>query len=681
MQKIVEIPTIAIFIFYKDLAQKSACENTWVLDAKKNGIDVYFVKNFTDIQNIFSNNNDYIRDFYYLSNDEQYIVIDNLIDYLMNFNDDYIYISSNHPDASGVILSKTLFFSFIATHKNDDFKVSKVDISDIVRSHFENTEDVEKNTAIMSAPIKKIKSENIRSCNMFGYKNYETGGNNKCCKFLEDEGNFEEMQKINKIISCGHMNAELMNEFYLYHQDKKDQNKKNIDNKWTFVTFFFDLSKYDKSTNRVSNKVSQYMEWAKFVLALKINLVIYCDPEYEERFLQERIKHKLENNTKIVAMNLSESEYYKYKEQIFDRKNIFSDNHSKYDKDFFTLLSIVYYTKFYCVNHAIKNQYFEPAGEPGTGGKHFYGWIDIGLYKTGGVLPHQLYRAMNIYREKCSFCYIDFTPRNIVNNLSLYYEYGRCNSAGGFFTGEKENMLILCELFKNKFLQHLQAGYLRAEEQILHPIHLENPDLFENYYGDYFSVVINYDKIRKDAISIINFYITKTRESSENALCTNACLSVLKAINEKTIVIPTSSKFKLFNELYISSFYVDKKIALQAVNHFMSMSQEKGFGQLFHQQRDSIINNINYIYPYYLQPVEKPVDKTVVKITYNKKCSFDTILNDSFIKYLNKEYKIIVIADVPLTHYAICLRELIITPDEKFIPNAMLTMISSSIII
>lgn len=56
---------------------------------------------------------------------------------------------------------------------------------------------------------------------------------------------------------------------------------------------------------------------------------------------------------------------------------------------------------------------------------------------------------MRITMDKFSSVYIDYIPKELINNLNQYFLWDRCSMCSGFFTGNKEYMYKVCDLIEN----------------------------------------------------------------------------------------------------------------------------------------------------------------------------------------------------------------------------------------
>ena len=72
------------------------------------------------------------------------------------------------------------------------------------------------------------------------------------------------------------------------------------------------------------------------------------------------------------------------------------------------------------------------------------------------------------------------------------FQYIYHHTAGGLFTGSKENLLKYSELFKQKTQQIYNEEWYQIDEAVMTMIQRENPDLFDFFYGDYQGIISNY---------------------------------------------------------------------------------------------------------------------------------------------------------------------------------------------
>lgn len=66
--------------------------------------------------------------------------------------------------------------------------------------------------------------------------------------------------------------------------------------------------------------------------------------------------------------------------------------------------------------------------------------------------------------------------------------------AGGFFTGRKDYMLKFIELVDNEINEFLKLNVVDYDQTMFSNVYLRNKDMFILYYGDWYDILINYNK-------------------------------------------------------------------------------------------------------------------------------------------------------------------------------------------
>jgi hypothetical protein len=72
------------------------------------------------------------------------------------------------------------------------------------------------------------------------------------------------------------------------------------------------------------------------------------------------------------------------------------------------------------------------------------------------------------------------------------FQYIYHHTAGGLFSGSKDNLLKYCNLFKQKTEQIYSENWYQIDEAVMTIVQRENPELFTLYYGDYQGIISNY---------------------------------------------------------------------------------------------------------------------------------------------------------------------------------------------
>jgi hypothetical protein len=96
----------------------------------------------------------------------------------------------------------------------------------------------------------------------------------------------------------------------------------------------------------------------------------------------------------------------------------------------------------------------------------------------------------------------------------------------GFFTGSAAYMRAVCDAMETQFLRCLDAGYGHADEQLLSLVHLEHPELFDWYCGDYAEMITNYAHVYERAEQPVLGLIRNSLAAGDVEVCERACAIV-----------------------------------------------------------------------------------------------------------------------------------------------------------
>jgi hypothetical protein len=560
-----------------------------------------FLKQFLGLKYLVEN---CPADFYLFGGTDNYFVVDRLLDYLQEFNpEEKWYIGGHgylrlfeqnnelyfHSGGAGFILSRALArqlyeASIFSREIEDDFKKIlqhaawcrgiqfEVLPCDVAIAYY-----IQRlNTDFSSLTIK---DNRFKGCSCYGTSHNDTV---QCCDRNTSISEWD------ALFTCHYMESWSIRHYHTYLYPGEAENSDSL-NDWTLVTAFFNTQKY-----LAEDEHQQPSEDSEYVMSLNVNLVIYCDPEFAEFFREKRAKHHLTAKTKIVSFSLDQSKFYSYQEKIIHNR---SHTNSSREEGNSYLHLIAGSTKFEVVQDAIEKDYFR------VGDAHdrsYFGWIDIGICKTNGSHRGEIYRALNQRRQKCSFCYIDYTPRGVMKNLDRYYNCGRCGTACGFFTGERAYLSKLCEVFGQEFEKTVEAGYGHAEEQIIPPLYLEYRELFDFYYGDYHLLFSNYDYIRREPSAVLNRIIVKARLDGHHQLQLDAGWKLWTSIRAGHCQLELPQLLQLADEIVIAAFYLqDTHKPVSVFQDLQGIHQRDpvAFQAALNPLADHMISNTDFYWP------------------------------------------------------------------------------------
>ena len=254
----------------------------------------------------------------------------------------------------------------------------------------------------------------------------------------------------------------------------------------TIVTMIYRL------TNRTKEDILKYLEYGKeFILKLNYNLIIYTDDTEIIEFIKLNRTYKC----MIYIIPLNKTYYYKDINTITNLQNKYIINNINLNKDTPEYI-ILNNNKFYFMEHSINMNPFNST--------HFI-WLDFRINyiaKSYNIIHEWINNIPNKIKQMCINPYIE----NI--EPKTYFQYIYHNMAGGLFSGSKDNLLLYCNLFKNKYDKILSENWYQLDEAVMTIIQRENPDLFELYYGDYEGIIANYSNPKYN-LELINISLNK----------------------------------------------------------------------------------------------------------------------------------------------------------------------------
>lgn len=258
---------------------------------------------------------------------------------------------------------------------------------------------------------------------------------------------------------------------------------------WTLVTGYFDLTKAPDANDAIrARPATHYIdEHGSSVLSLDKNLIVYCDSELESKIWSMRPRW-LHDRTHVVSMSFEDFPLTKYREQIIKNRG----GHSGCVADPRNTASYYLFcmARYAMLKQAIRENPFKST--------HF-GWINICIERMGFNNLVHLDEALGLNRNKFSTCWIDYIPKNVVDDDKRYFGEGgcrhcvaSCSMCSGFFTGNAEYMKDMCDRVEDEFVRCLNYGVGHADEQLFSIVYFKHPELFDWYVGDYAQMITNY---------------------------------------------------------------------------------------------------------------------------------------------------------------------------------------------
>jgi hypothetical protein len=222
--------------------------------------------------------------------------------------------------------------------------------------------------------------------------------------------------------------------------------------------------------------VNDYIQDGLKLINIPIQKIIFIEEEIYNTYL------KTYNNiyTTYIFIKKKDVYLYEYKDQILH----FYINTANPTKD------TLEYMFFQCN----KTEWVKQAIDFNGNNEEQYIWLDFGIYHI--IRNETLFYDSLCNLEKKEYKKVRIAGGNVYDRDIYEDDYIYKNVSwkllGGIFGGDKDSLLLLAELTKNKCIETIQTKQtLPWEVNIWHMIHKENPELFDIYIADHNISMIN----------------------------------------------------------------------------------------------------------------------------------------------------------------------------------------------
>ena len=286
---------------------------------------------------------------------------------------------------------------------------------------------------------------------------------------------------------------------------------------WTLVTGYFDLTKKSDASAELCARPATFFldDHGMGTLGLDQNLIIACEPANEAKIWSMRPKH-LHARTRVLVQEFEDFPLSRYRDRVIQNRggSPWCPTHPR---------STASYYLFCMARYAMLKQTI--AQNP-FGSTHF-AWVNIDIERMGFKNLVHLDEALAVQRDRFSTCFIDYVPKNVVQNLDVFFGgkacLGRCTMCSGFFTGNAHFMRDFCDRIETEFVRCLEAGYGHSDEQLFPLVYFAEPGLFDWYIGDYSEMVTNYARVYDRAEEPVKNLIRNSLAAGDLRVCARAC--------------------------------------------------------------------------------------------------------------------------------------------------------------
>ena len=317
---------------------------------------------------------------------------------------------------------------------------------------------------------------------------------------------------------------------------------------WTFVSAFIDLDSYQKG-NTNSRSAKDYLDSAISTLSLPVPLCIFLSESVYDIVLK-----KTENRTyptSIIPINFEALRTFSFYERIC--KNRSSDKY----KNFYTNNRN---TPAYFILTASKFEFLKMAVEKNQFNSSMFAWIDFhyGHCDKSFSLESMHNQVKDIVSYPLSYWpknrynlgLISWVPTSNFLDKSLYDRPDgiRTGFAGGFNCGPASTINKIADALFKELQETVSQGMGHAEEQLYYYLYRKNPEWFDIFPCDYYSIIFNVLYPTRDINCTINFLLPKLVDDKQFNVAKTCIAKLIMSHTKGLIELPQTffNKYFLF---------------------------------------------------------------------------------------------------------------------------------------
>ena len=298
--------------------------------------------------------------------------------------------------------------------------------------------------------------------------------------------------------------------------------------KTTIVTFYFNLKDLEDATSEMRDD-SFYYEKGRETLKLPYPMVIFCDKITYPHIREIRNEYVDESLTAFVVKSLTEYEFYDENYETIKKNRIPYEFYTNSRNTPSYFLATMFKIKAIFLAH--KHQYFNT---------EYYAWIDFGGSHVLRDFATSAPAMLDNPNPKISACYIHYRG-GTTDELHSMQEYlktgGPCAIAGGIITVDASLVEKFYQGVFSIFHELLFNGVGHSEESALTYFYDRHPELWNVYYGDYFSLLSNYHAPIHDYGCIRRYFINKAINKGRKDLASECARQIIATVESGKLVL------------------------------------------------------------------------------------------------------------------------------------------------
>jgi hypothetical protein len=305
--------------------------------------------------------------------------------------------------------------------------------------------------------------------------------------------------------------------------------------KSVIVTMYFNL-KTLKDSSQDTRPLEFYLTNGRGTLQLEHPMIIFCDSTTQPliKAIRDEYVSPEKCPTIYIEKNFTDYDYYNQTWPII----VENRKRSKYYKNPNDRNTPSYY--LVCM---FKIMALQMAAQRDDFGASHYFWIDFGCsHVAGKEMKEPAERMLENPRPKVSALYLHYKNSSELQDVANFCDTGACAMACTVFSVERAYVSKLYSCMWAIFYDLLAKGHGHTDEQVMTLCYDRHPDLFNLYYGDYYSVISNYHYVFKDWHTVKWCFINNAIAAGRQDLAKAAAQNILDSISANFLTIPDAEK-------------------------------------------------------------------------------------------------------------------------------------------
>ena len=308
------------------------------------------------------------------------------------------------------------------------------------------------------------------------------------------------------------------------------------------VSAYFDLTKMEDRTSAIRTS-EWYESKSRSVLGAKVRMILYGDAESVKWMRKMREMWAPGVETEYVERDLMDYEWVRMAFPIVKRNRMRSARYMDPNERNTSSAYMAYVFKMWALADAARRA---PRSS-------HVGWVDVGCgHVLRGDVTGRLERLVESPKPKIAVTYIHYRGTEWLKDQKKRMEYGGwCGVAGGLITVESGLVDLMQSRFWSVFWEMIGNGVGHGEEQILTYMVDRWPEMFELRYGDYYSLLSNYEGVTEDVPSIRRWFCMEALRSNRICVAKAAASEVMRSVADRKLVLDSRNEdfFAMVSEL------------------------------------------------------------------------------------------------------------------------------------